>query len=133
MKARQHANIFLLIIAMFIGITTTSVVSIFTTQYADTVCHAIEKEESNNQQKPLFSQLQALNIQVTANSSKLPTFNSHTTAKRTNNQASNFDIQLYLANKIVQTSFREGRYNHILTCSHQPPLYYIFALHRMRD
>ena len=133
MQTRQHTNIFLLIIAMLIGIATTSVVSIFTTQYADTVCCAIEKETSAEQQKLLFTQLQALNVQVTANSSKLPTFSTHASAKRTNNQSSNLDLQLHFANKIVQTSLREGRYNRVLSCSHQPPLYYIFALHRMRD
>ena len=133
MKARQHTNIFLLTIAMLIGFATTSVVSIFTTQYADIVCRAIEKETSTEQQKPLLSQLQALNIQITANSSKLPTFTTHTSAKRTNNQGSNFDIQFHLANKIVQIFLRESRYNQVLSCSHQPPLYYIFALHRMRD
>ena len=133
MQTRQHTNIFLLIFAMLIGIATTSVVSTFTTQYADTVCRAIEKEPSAEQQKSLFSQLLALNIQVTANSSKLPTFSTHTSAKRTNNQSSNLDLQLHFANKIVQTYLREGRYTQILSFSHQPPLYYIFALHRMRD
>ena len=133
MKTRQRTNIFLLIIAMLIGIATTSVVSIFTTQYADTVCCAIEKEPSVEQQKSLFSQLQALSIQVTANSSKLPTFSTHTSAKRTNNQSSNLDLQLLFANKIIQTTLREGRYTQVFSFSHQPPLYYIFALHRMRD
>ena len=133
MQTKQRANIFLLFVAMLIGIATTSVVSIFTTQYADTVCCAIEKEPSVEQQKSLFSQLQALSIQVTANSSKLPVFSTHTSAKRTNNQSSNLDLQLLFANKIIQTTLREGRYNRVLSCSHQPPLYYIFALHRMRD
>ena len=133
MKTRQHTNIFLLIVAMLIGIATTAVVSLFTTQYANVVCQTIENSDPQEPQKPLFSQISALNIQITANSSKSPTFTNYTSAKRTNTQSSNLDLQLHFANKIVQAIFREGRYNHVLSFSHQPPLYYIFALHRMRN
>ncbi len=133
MKRRQQTHILTLIIAMVIGIATTSVVSIFTTEYAKVVCQTIENSEQQEEQKPLFSQLSALNIQITANSSKSPTFTNYTSAKRTNTQSSNFDLQLHFANKIIQAILREGRHSDVLSFSHQPPLYYIFALHRMRN
>ena len=87
MKRRQQTHILTLIIAMFIGIATTSVVSIFTTEYAKVVCQTIENSEPQEQQKPLFSQLSALNIQITANNSKLPTVSTQTLAKRVSQQS----------------------------------------------
>jgi hypothetical protein len=132
MKRRQQTHILTLIIAMFIGIATTSVVSIFTTEYAKVVCQTIENNEHQEQQKPLFSQLSALNIQITANNSKLPTFTTQTLAKRVSTQ-STLNNQLILANNIIHNILRENNCSHILSYSHCPPLYYIFALHRMRN
>ena len=132
MQTRQHTNIFLLIIAMLISIATTSVVSLFTTEYAKVICQAIENSEPQEQQKPLFSQLSALNIQITANNSKLPTFSTQTLAKRVSQQ-STLNNQLILANNIIHNILRENNCSHILSYSHRPPLYYIFALHRMRN
>lgn len=132
MQTRQHTNIFLLIIAMLISIATTSVVSLFTTEYAKVICQTIENSEPQEQQKPLFSQLSALNIQITANNSKLPTFSTQTLAKRVSQQ-STLNNQLILANNIIHNILRENNCSHILSYSHRPPLYYIFALHRMRN
>ena len=132
MKRRQQTHILTLIIAMFIGIATTSVVSIFTTEYAKVVCQTIENSEHQEQQKPLFSQLSALNIQITANNSKLPTFSTQTLEKRVSQQ-STLNNQLILANNIIHNILRENNCSHILSYSHRPPLYYIFALHRMRN
>ena len=117
---------------MLIGIATTSVVSLFTTEYAKIVCQTIENSEPQEQQKPLFSQLSALNIQITANNSKLPTFSTQTLAKRVSTQ-STLNNQLILANNIIHNILRENNCSHILSYSHRPPLYYIFALHRMRN
>ena len=132
MQTRQHTNIFLLIFAMLISIATTSVVSLFTTEYAKVICQTIENSEPQEQQKPLFSQLSALNIQITANNSKLPTFSTQTLAKRVSQQ-STLNNQLILANNIIHNILRENNCSHILSYSHRPPLYYIFALHRMRN
>ena len=132
MKKEQQSHFLLLIIAMLIGIATTSVVSIFTTQYAQVVCQTIENSEQQEQQKQLFSQISALNIQITANNSKLPTFSTQTLAKRVSQQ-STLNNQLILANNIIHNILRENNCSHILSYSHRPPLYYIFALHRMRN
>ena len=132
MKTRQQTHILTLIIAMFIGIATTSVVSIFTTEYAKVVCQTIENSESQEQQKPLFSQISALNIQITANNSKLPTVSTQSLAKRVS-LLSTLNNQLQTANTIILNSLRESSCSNVLSYSHRPPLYYIFALHRMRD
>ena len=132
MKTRQQTHILTLIIAMFIGIATTSVVSIFTTEYAKVVCQTIENSESQEQQKPLFSQISALNIQITANNSKLPTVSTQSLAKRVS-LFSTLNNQLQIANTIILNSLRESSCSNVLSYSHRPPLYYIFALHRMRD
>ena len=132
MQTRQHTNIFLLIIAMVICIATTSVVSIFTTEYAKIVCQTIENSEPQKQQKPLFSQLSALNIQITANNSKLPTVSTQSLAKRVSQQ-STLNNQLLSANNIIHNILRENNCSNILSYSPRPPLYYIFALHRMRN
>ena len=129
MKKEQQSHFLLLIIAMLIGIATTSVVSIFTTQYAQVVCQTIENSE---QQKPLFSQISALNIQFTANNSKLPTFSTQSLAKRVSSH-STLNNQLQIANTIILNSLRENSCSNILSYSHRTPLYYIFALHRMRN
>ena len=132
MKRRQQTHILTLIIAMFIGIATTSVVSIFTTEYAKVVCQTIENNEHQEQQKPLFSQLSALNIQITANNSKLPTVSTQSLAKRVS-LFSTLNNQLQIANTIILNSLRESSCSNVLSYSHRPPLYYIFALHRMRN
>jgi hypothetical protein len=132
MKSRQQSHILTLIIAILIGIATTSVVSIFTTEYAKIVCQTIENSEPQKQQKPLFSQLSALNIQITANNSKLPTVSTQSLAKRVSQQ-STLNNQLLSANNIIHNILRENNCSHILSYSHRPPLYYIFALHRMRN
>lgn len=132
MKTRQQTHILTLIIAMFIGIATTSVVSIFTTEYAKIVCQTIENSEPQEQQKPLFSQISALNIQITANNSKLPTVSAQSLAKRVS-LFSTLNNQLQIANTIILNSLRESSCSNVLSYSHRPPLYYIFALHRMRD
>ncbi len=132
MKTRQQTHILTLIIAMLIGIATTSVVSIFTTEYAKIVCQTIENSEPQEQQKPLFSQISALNIQITANNSKLPTVSTQSLAKRVS-QFSTLNNQLQIANTIILNSLRESSCSNVLSYSHRPPLYYIFALHRMRD
>ena len=132
MQTRQHTNIFLLIIAMLISIATTSVVSLFTTEYAKVICQTIENSEPQEQQKPLFSQLSALNIQITANNSKLPTVSTQSLAKRVSQQ-STLNNQLLSANNIIHNILRESNCSNILSYSHRPPLYYIFALHRMRN
>lgn len=132
MKTRQQTHILTLIIAMFIGIATTSVVSIFTTEYAKIVCQTIENSEPQEQQKPLFSQISALNIQITANNSKLPTVSTQSLAKRVS-LFSTLNNQLQIANTIILNSLRESSCSNVLSYSHRPPLYYIFALHRMRD
>ena len=132
MKSRQQSHILTLIIAILIGIATTSVVSIFTTEYAKIVCQTIENSEPQKQQKPLFSQLSALNIQITANNSKLPTVSTQSLAKRVSQQ-STLNNQLLSANNIIHNTLRENNCSHILSYSHRPPLYYIFALHRMRN
>ena len=132
MKKEQQSHFLLLIIAMLIGIATTSVVSIFTTQYAQVVCQTIENSEQQEQQKPLFSQISALNIQITANNSKLPTFSTQSLAKRVSSH-STLNNQLQIANTIILNSLRENSCSNILSYSHRTPLYYIFALHRMRN
>lgn len=132
MKTRQQTHILTLIIAMLIGIATTSVVSIFTTEYANIVCQTIENSEPQEQQKPLFSQISALNIQITANNSKLPTVSTQSLAKRVS-LFSTLNNQLQIANTIILNSLRESSCSNVLSYSHRPPLYYIFALHRMRD
>ena len=132
MKTRQQTHILTLIIAMLIGIATTSVVSIFTTEYAKVVCQTIENSEPQEQQKPLFSQISALNIQITANNSKLPTVSTQSLAKRVS-LFSTLNNQLQIANTIILNSLRESNCSNVLSYSHRPPLYYIFALHRMRD
>ena len=132
MKSRQQSHILTLIIAILIGIATTSVVSIFTTEYAKIVCQTIENSEPQKQQKPLFSQLSALNIQITANNSKLPTVSTQSLAKRVSQQ-STLNNQLLSTNNIIHNILRENNCSHILSYSHRPPLYYIFALHRMRN
>ncbi|MBO5085821.1 MAG: hypothetical protein IJY67_05225 [Paludibacteraceae bacterium] len=132
MKTRQQTHILTLIIAMLIGIATTSVVSIFTTEYAKIVCQTIENSEPQEQQKPLFSQISALNIQITANNSKLPTVSTQSLAKRVS-LFSTLNNQLQIANTIILNSLRESSCSNVLSYSHRPPLYYIFALHRMRD
>ena len=132
MKTRQQTHILTLIIAMLIGIATTSVVSIFTTAYAKIVCQTIENSEPQEQQKPLFSQISALNIQITANNSKLPTVSTQSLAKRVS-LFSTLNNQLQIANTIILNSLRESNCSNVLSYSHRPPLYYIFALHRMRD
>lgn len=132
MKTRQQTHILTLIIAMLIGIATTSVVSIFTTEYAKVVCQTIENSEPQEQQKPLFSQISALNIQITANNSKLPTVSAQNLAKRVS-LFSTLNNQLQIANTIILNSLRESSCSNVLSYSHRPPLYYIFALHRMRD
>ena len=132
MKTRQQTHILTLIIAMLIGIATTSVVSIFTTEYAKIVCQTIENSEPQEQQKPLFSQISALNIQITANNSKLPTVSTQSLAKRVS-LFSTLNNQLQIANTIILNSLRESNCSNVLSYSHRPPLYYIFALHRMRD
>mgnify|MGYP003301647572 FL=1 len=132
MKTRQQTHILTLIIAMLIGIATTSVVSIFTTEYAKVVCQTIENSEPQEQQKPLFSQISALNIQITANNSKLPTVSAQSLAKRVS-LFSTLNNQLQIANTIILNSLRESSCSNVLSYSHRPPLYYIFALHRMRD
>lgn len=132
MKTRQQTHILTLIIAMLIGIATTSVVSIFTTEYAKVVCQTIENSEPQEQQKPLFSQISALNIQITANNSKLPTVSTQSLAKRVS-LFSTLNNQLQIANTIILNSLRESSCSNVLSYSHRPPLYYIFALHRMRD
>ena len=132
MKRRQQTHILTLIIAMFIGIATTSVVSIFTTEYAKVVCQTIENSEQQEEQKPLFSKLSALNIQITANNSKLPTVSTQSLAKRVS-LFSTLNNQLQIANTIILNSLRESSCSNVLSYSHRPPLYYIFALHRMRD
>ena len=132
MKSRQQSHILTLIIAILIGIATTSVVSIFTTEYAKIVCQTIENSEPQKQQKPLFSQLSALNIQITANNSKLPTVSTQSLAKRVSQQ-STLNNQLLSANNIIHNILRENNCSNILSYSHRPPLYYIFALHRMRN
>ena len=132
MKSRQQSHILTLIIAILIGIATTSVVSIFTTEYAKIVCQTIENSEPQKQQKPLFSQLSALNIQITANNSKLPTVSTQSLAKRVSQQPT-LNNQLLSANNIIHNILRENNCSHILSYSHRPPLYYIFALHRMRN
>ncbi len=132
MKKKQQSHFLTLIIAMLIGIATTSVVSIFTTQYAQIVCQTIENNEHKEQQKPLFSQLQALNIQITANNSKLPTLSTQSLAKRVSSH-STLNNQLQIANTIILNSLRENSCSKILSYSHRTPLYYIFALHRMRN
>lgn len=132
MKTRQQTHILTLIIAMLIGIATTSVVSIFTTEYAKIVCQTIENSEPQEQQKPLFSQITALNIQITANNSKLPTVSTQSLAKRVS-LFSTLNNQLQIANTIILNSLRESSCSNVLSYSHRPPLYYIFALHRMRD
>ena len=132
MKKEQQSHFLLLIIAMLIGIATTSVVSIFTTQYTQVVCQTIENSEQQEQQKPLFSQISALNIQITANNSKLPTFSTQSLAKRVSSH-STLNNQLQIANTIILNSLRENSCSNILSYSHRTPLYYIFALHRMRN
>ena len=132
MKTRQQTHILTLIIAMLIGIATTSVVSIFTTEYAKIVCQTIENSEPQEQQKPLFSQISALNIQITANNSKLPTVSTQSLANRVS-LFSTLNNQLQIANTIILNSLRESSCSNVLSYSHRPPLYYIFALHRMRD
>ena len=132
MKKEQQSHFLLLIIAMLIGIATTSVVSIFTTQYAQVVCQTIENSEQQEQQKPLFSQISALNIQITANNSKLPTLSTQSLAKRVSSH-STLNNQLQIANTIILNSLRENSWSNILSYSHRTPLYYIFALHRMRN
>ena len=132
MKTRQQTHILTLIIAMLIGIATTSVVSIFTTEYTKVVCQTIENSEPQEQQKPLFSQISALNIQITANNSKLPTVSTQSLAKRVS-LFSTLNNQLQIANTIILNSLRESNCSNVLSYSHRPPLYYIFALHRMRD
>ena len=132
MKKEQQSHFLLLIIAMLIGIATTSVVSIFTTQYAQVVCQTIENSEQQEQQKPLFSQISALNIQITANNNKLPTFSTQSLAKRVSSH-STLNNQLQTANTIILNSLRENSCSNILSYSHRTPLYYIFALHRMRN
>ena len=132
MRTRQQTHILTLIIAMLIGIATTSVVSIFTTEYAKVVCQTIENSEPQEQQKPLFSQISALNIQITANNSKLPTVSTQSLAKRVS-LFSTLNNQLQIANTIILNSLRESNCSNVLSYSHRPPLYYIFALHRMRD
>ena len=132
MKSKQQSHILTLIIAILIGIATTSVVSIFTTEYAKIVCQTIENSEPQKQQKPLFSQLSALNIQITANNSKLPTVSTQSLAKRVSQQ-STLNNQLLSANNIIHNILRENNCSNILSYSHRPPLYYIFALHRMRN
>lgn len=132
MKTKQQTHILTLIIAMLIGIATTSVVSIFTTEYANIICQTIENSEPQEQQKPLFSQISALNIQITANNSKLPTVSTQSLAKRVS-LFSTLNNQLQIANTIILNSLRESNCSNVLSYSHRPPLYYIFALHRMRD
>lgn len=132
MKTRQQTHILTLFFAMLISIATTSVVSLFTTEYANIVCQTIENSEPQEQQKPLFSQISALNIQITANNSKLPTVSTQSLAKRVS-LFSTLNNQLQIANTIILNSLRESSCNNVLSYSHRPPLYYIFALHRMRD
>lgn len=132
MKTRQQTHIRTLFFAMLISIATTSVVSIFTTEYANIVCQTIENSEPQEQQRPLFSQISALNIQITANNSKLPTVSTQSLAKRVS-LFSTLNNQLQIANTIILNSLRESSCSNVLSYSHRPPLYYIFALHRMRD
>ena len=132
MKTRQQTHILTLIFAMLISIATTSVVSLFTTEYAKVICQTIENSEPQEQQKPLFSQISALNIQITANNSKLPTVSTQSLAKRVS-LFSTLNNQLQIANTIILNSLRESSCSNVLSYSHRPPLYYIFALHRMRD
>ena len=112
MKKEQQSHFLLLIIAMLIGIATTSVVSIFTTQYAQVVCQTIENSEQQEQQKSLFSQISALNIQITANNSKLPTFSTQSLAKRVSSH-STLNNQLQTANTIILNSLRENSCSNI--------------------
>ncbi len=132
MKTRLHSNIFVLFIAMLIGIATTSVVSCFTTQYAEIICGAIDTSEQGTQEKSLFTQVSALDIQISTNQSKLPTVTSHNLAKRVS-QHSVLNAQLIASNNIIHNILRENSCSHILSYSHRAPLYYIFALHRMRN
>ena len=132
MKTRQQTHILTLFFAMLISIATTSVVSLFTTEYAKVVCQTIENSEQQEQQKSLFSQISALNIQITANNSKLPTFSTQSLAKRVSSH-STLNNQLQIANTIILNSLRENSCSNILSYSHRTPLYYIFALHRMRN
>lgn len=132
MKTRQQTHILTLFFAMLISIATTSVVSLFTTEYAKVICQTIENSEPQEQQKPLFSQISALNIQITANNSKLPTVSTQSLAKRVS-LFSTLNNQLQIANTIILNSLRESSCSNVLSYSHRPPLYYIFALHRMRD
>ena len=132
MKTRQQTHILTLFFAMLISIATTSVVALFTTEYAKVICQTIENSEPQEQQKPLFSQISALNIQITANNSKLPTVSTQSLAKRVS-LFSTLNNQLQIANTIILNSLRESSCSNVLSYSHRPPLYYIFALHRMRD
>lgn len=134
MQTNRHTNFLILILAMLISIATVSVVSIFTTQYAEIVCQAIEadSEQEKEHQKPLISQISALNIHLSANNTKLPTVTSQSLAKRVS-ILSNFNSQLLTANAIILNSLRENNCSNILSYSHCPPLYYIFALNRMRN
>ena len=132
MKTRLHSNIFVLLIAMLIGIATTSVMSCFTTKYAEIICNAIETSDEQNQEKSLFTQLSALNIQISTNQSKLPTITSHNLAKRASHH-SVLNTQIIASNNIIHNILRENSCSHILSYSHRAPLYYIFALHRMRN
>lgn len=132
MKTKLHSNIFVLFIAMLIGIATTSVVSCFTTQYAEIICGAIDTSEQGTQEKSLFTQVSALDIQISTNQSKLPTVTSHNLAKRVS-QHSVLNAQLIASNNIIHNILRENSCSHILSYSHRAPLYYIFALHRMRN
>ena len=132
MKTRLHSNIFILFVAMLIGIATTSVLSCFTTEYAEIICKTIDTSEQQNQEKSLFTQISALDIQISTNQSKLPTITSHNLAKRVS-QHSALNTQLIISNNIIHNILRENSWSHILSYSHRTPLYYIFALHRMRN
>ena len=132
MKTRLHSNIFVLFIAMLIGIATTSVVSYFTTEYAEIICGAIDTSEQQNQEKSLFTQVSAFDIQISTNQCKLPTITSHNLAKRVS-QHSALSTQLIVSNNIIHNVLRENNCSQIFSYSHCAPLYYIFALHRMRN
>ncbi len=132
MKTKLHSNIFILFIAMLIGIATTSVVSCLTTEYAKIICSVIDASEQQNEEKSLFTQVSAFGIQISTNNNKLPTITSHNLAKRASYH-STLNTQIIVSSNLIHNILRKNNCNQILSYSHRAPLYYIFALHRMRN
>ena len=136
MEARQQTKFFTLFIAILIGIATTSVVSTFTTQYAEIICQAVENNNNSELPKTLHTSFCVPQTSIsTPCSQQQSNYSTHYTTKRTYQTSflsSNFSNLSPNFSLLTQHSTL-STINSALIYSHQPPLYYIFALHRMRN